>query len=107
MNNTQNGFGNNQDVQLEQELANLRNQYEQLRDQKVRTEQQVADLSSRLDALKEQAQAEYGTSDPAELQALLQQKRQENEQVVAEYSQHVRKIQADLAAVENRVDGDQ
>lgn len=107
MNNTPNGVGNNQDMQLEQELASLRNQYEQLRDQKVRTEQQVADLSSRLDALKEQAQVEYGTSDPAELQALLQEKRRENEKVVAEYSQHVQKIQADLAAVENRVDGDQ
>lgn len=106
MNNTGNGVGNNQDMQLEKELATLRSQYENLRDQKVRTEQQVTDLSGRLDALKEQAQAEYGTSDPVELQALLEEKRRENERVVAEYSQHIQKIQSDLAAVENRVEGD-
>ncbi|WP_247648462.1 hypothetical protein [Pseudodesulfovibrio sp. zrk46] len=104
--NNPNGNGTNQDAQLEQELNGLRRQYEQLRDQKVRTEQQVTDLSSRLEALKTQAQAEYGTSDPEELQALLEQKRQENERVVSEYREHIQKIQADLAAVENNVDGD-
>ena len=105
MNNYPNQGGNNQDARLEQELNGLRRQYEQLRDQKVRTEQQVADLSARLDALKAQAEAEYGTSDPKELQTLLQEKRLENERVVAEYREHIQKIQSDLSAVENRVDG--
>lgn len=105
--NNPNGTGTSQDAQLEQELNGLRRQYEQLRDQKVRTEQQVADLGSRLEALQAQANAEYGTSDPEELQALLQNKRQENEQVVAEYREHIQKIHADLAAVENRVDGNE
>lgn len=104
--NNHNGAGANQDAQLEQELNGLRRQYEQLRDQKVRTEQQVTDLSSRLEALKAQALAEYGSSDPEELQALLQQKRSENERVVAEYREHIQQIQADLAAVENNVGGD-
>ncbi len=66
----------------------------------------MADLSGRLEALKAQAQADYGTSEPAELQALLQQKRQENERVVAEYREHIQQIQADLAAVENSVEGE-
>lgn len=105
MNNYADPNGNNQDVQLEQELNGLRRQYEQLRDQKVRTEQQMADLSSRLEALKAQAEAEYGTSDPKELQSLLQKKREENERVVNEYREHIQKIQADLAAVENQVEG--
>jgi len=106
VNSNPNGTGTNQDAQLEQELNGLRRQYEQLRDQKVRTEQQVTDLSGRLEALKVQALADYGTSDPAELQALLQQKRHENERVVAEYREHIQQIQADLATVESSVDGE-
>lgn len=104
MNSNPNGTGTSQDAQLEQELNGLRRQYEQLRDQKVRTEQQVTDLSGQLEALKEQAKAEYGTSDIEELQALLEKKRQENVQVVAEYREHIQQIQADLAGVENRVE---
>lgn len=106
MNRHPNHTGTNQDMKLEQELNGLRRQYEQLRDQKVRTEQQVADLTSRLESLRAQAEAEYGTSDPKELQALLQTKREENERVVAEYRKHIQQIQADLAAVENSVEGD-
>ena len=106
MMNNHNGTGTTQDSQLEQELNGLRRQYEQLRDQKVRTEQDIANLSSQLEGLKAQAKAEYGTDNPEELQALLNQKRQENERVVSEYREHVQKIQADLAAVENAVDGD-
>lgn len=105
MNNYPNNTGTNQDAQLEQELNALRHQYEQLRDQKVRTEQQVADLTGRLEALKAQAETEYGTSDPKELQALLQGKRKENEKVVSEYRKHIQQIQAGLADVENRVEG--
>lgn len=107
MNNTQGGNGTNRDVQLEQELNGLRRQYEQLRDQKVRTEQQVADLSGRLEGLKEQAQAQYGTSDTEKLQVLLDEKRAQNERIVAEYREHIKNIQTDLAAVEARVDGEE
>ncbi len=106
MNSNPNGTGTSKDSQLEQELNELRRQYEQLRDQKVRTEQQVTDLSSQLETLKSQAKTEYGTSDPEELQTLLEKKRQQNEQVVAEYREHIQKIHADLSAVENRVEGE-
>lgn len=106
MNNNPNQTGTTKDSQLEQELNALRTQYEQLRDQKVRTEQDVTNLSGQLDKLKNQAQAEYGTSDPKELQALLEKKRQENEQVVSKYREHIQQIQSDLANVENGSDGD-
>ena len=99
-----NGTGTTKDSQLEQELNGLRQQYEQLRDRKVRTEQDVANLSDQLETLKEQAQTEYGTSDPEELQALLEKKREQNEQVVTEYREHIQKIQADLASVENTIE---
>jgi len=106
VNDNPNGAGMNPDVTLEQELNGLRRQYEHLRDQRVRAETQVADLSGRLDALKAQALEEYGTSDPKELQRLLQDKRQENERIVAEYREHIQTVQSDLAQVENRTDGD-
>lgn len=96
----------NRDTRVEQELNGLRSQYEQLRDRKVRTEQDVANLTDQLEALKEQAEAEYGTSDVKELQALLEQKRLQNEEVVSKYREHIQKIQGDLAKVENGVEGD-
>jgi len=106
VNSNPNGTGTTRDSQLEQELNGLRQQYEQLRDRKVRTEQDVANLSSQLEALKAQAKEEYGTNDPEELQALLEKKREQNEQVVAQYREHIQKIQADLVGVENSVEGD-
>jgi len=90
---------------VEQELNELRRHYEQLRDRKVRTEQDVANLTSQLETLKQQAMAEYGTSDIKELQTLLEEKRLQNEDVVAKYRQHIQQIQADLAEVENAVEG--
>ncbi len=106
MNNNPNQTGTSRDSQVEQELNQLKNQYEQLRDRKVRTEQDVANLTEQLEGLKKQAEAEYGTSDIKELQALLQNKRQQNEEVVTKYREHIQKIQADLANVENGVEGD-
>lgn len=102
-----NGTGTTKDSQLEQELNELRRQHEQLRDQRVRTEQDMTHLSNELARLKEQAREEYGTDDPEELQALLEKKREENERVVSEYREHIQQVQQDLAAVENRVEGDE
>lgn len=107
MNSNSNKTGTSKDSQLEQELKDLKKQYEQLRDKKVRTEQDVANLSTRLEELKSSAQAEYGTSDPEELQALLEKKREQNEKVVSEYREHIQQIQADLADVENTIEGNE
>lgn len=104
MNNNPNQAGAMRDSQVEQELHELRKQYEFLRERKVRTEQDVANLTDQLEALKKQAEAEYGTSNMDELKALLEQKRQQNEEVVAKYRDHIRTIQADLAKVENGVE---
>jgi len=106
VNSNPNGTGTSMDSQLEQELNGLRKQYEQLRDRKVRTEQDVANLSSQLEALNAQAQDEYGTSDPEELQTLLEKKREQNKHIVAEYREHIQKIQLDLSDVENAMEGD-
>lgn len=106
MNRNPNQTGTTRDSQVERELNGLRQQYEQLRDRKVRTEQDVANLSAQLESLKQQAKEQYGTSDLEELQQLLEEKRQQNEEVVARYREHIQQIQADLTAVENGVEGD-
>ncbi|WFS62402.1 hypothetical protein LF599_17350 [Pseudodesulfovibrio thermohalotolerans] len=106
MNNDSNQTGTARDARVERELNDLRRQYEQLRDRKVRTEEAVAQLTHQLETLKKQAEAEYGTSDLKELQQLLEEKRTQNEEVVAAYRKHVQQIQADLAQVENAVEGD-
>lgn len=106
VNNTPNQTGTNRDSLVEQELNELRRQYGQLRDRKVRAEEAVAQLTLQLETLKKQAEGEYGTSDLAELQQLLEEKRVQNEAVVASYREHIQQIQADLAQVENAVEGD-
>jgi chromosome segregation ATPase len=106
VNSNPNQTGTNRDSQVEQELNTLRRQYEQLRDRKVRTEEAVAQLSNQLETLKQQAEAEYGTSNLKELQQLLEEKRKQNEEVVAKYREHIQQVQADLAQVENTVEGD-
>ena len=106
MNSNPNQAGSDRDARVEKELNELRQQYQQLRDRKVRTEQDVANLTEQLETLKGRAEAEYGTSDVAELQALLEEKRRKNEEVVARYREHIRTIQEDLAKVENGVEGE-
>lgn len=106
MNSNSNQTGTTRDARVEQELNALRRQYEQLRDRKVRTEEAVAQLTHQLETLKSQAEAEYGTSDLKELQQLLEEKRKQNEEVVSKYREHIQQVQADLAQVENAVEGD-
>ncbi|MBN2139872.1 MAG: hypothetical protein JW718_02585 [Desulfovibrionaceae bacterium] len=88
------------DAGLEQELAGLRREYDSLRERKVRIEQDLANLKDQLKDLEDRARAEYGTSDPDKLQALLEEKRQENQRLVSEYSKHIHDIRKNLAAIE-------
>lgn len=88
------------DTALEQELQGLRQHYETLRERKVRVEQDIVNLTAQLDDLKARAEAEYQTSDPEELQKLLEEKRKENERLVAEYRQHINELQQGLQSVE-------
>lgn len=106
MNNNPNQASPERDTRVERELNELRQQYQRLRDRKVRTEQDVANLTEQLETLKRQAEAEYGTSDIEELQALLEEKRRTNEEAVARYREHIRTIQDDLSKVENGVEGE-
>ncbi|EMG37276.1 hypothetical protein PCS_02114 [Desulfocurvibacter africanus PCS] len=93
-----------QDQRLEQELAQLRAEYEKLKMERVRTEQNLANLSQQLREMEERAQAEYGTADPAELERLLAERRAENARLVEDYRKHIEAIRADLSAVERGVE---
>lgn len=94
------GAADSQDQRLEQELSLLRAEHDKLKMERVRTEQNLANLSQQLREMEERAQAEYGTSDPTELERLLAERRAENARLVAEYRKHIEAIRADLAAVE-------
>lgn len=91
---------NDRDRELEAELKRLKAEYDGLREEKVRTEQSLSNLDEHLTALRAQAEADYGTSDPVELERLLAERRAENERRLAEYRQHVAAIKMGLAALE-------
>lgn len=88
------------DASLERELAGLKTAYERLRDDKVRTEQDLRHQQTQLAELEAKARADYGTADPEALARLLEEKRQENARLVAEYREHIAAVRRDLEAVE-------
>jgi phage shock protein A len=88
------------DGRVERELADLRREYESLKEQKVRAEQDVANLTRQIEELSARALAEYGTADTEALARLLEEKRRENERLVAEYREHVQAVARELSAVE-------
>jgi hypothetical protein len=91
------------DQQVENKLIELREEYRKLHEKKIATEQDRKNLEARLKELQEQAEREYGTSDIEQLHQLLEQRRQENERMVAEYEQHVRDINERLGEIESAV----
>ncbi|CAM2058148.1 hypothetical protein DSUL_20011 [Desulfovibrionales bacterium] len=92
----------NRDVLLEQELARLKQDYENLKVLQVRTEQNLENLERQLAELESLALAEYGTADPAVLESILEERRSENEQLVSEYRKHIQDIKAGLKALEDQ-----
>ncbi len=91
------------DRQVENKLAELREEYRKLHEKKIATDQDRKNLEARLRELQEQAEREYGTSDIEQLRQLLEQRRQENERMVVEYEQHVREINQRLEEIESAV----
>lgn len=88
------------DQRLQEELAKLKREYERLRDEKIRADRDVETLARQLEGLRAQAEAEYGTSDPERLLALLEEKRAENVRLVTAYREHLAGIRRELDAVE-------
>ena len=91
-----------EDRGLEAELDRLRRDYEALREQQVRLEQDQAHLARQLAELEDQARAEFGSADPAELERMLNERRAENARLVSEYRKHLQDIEQSLAAIERQ-----
>lgn len=100
---SQPGKALSRDQQVENQLVALREDYRKLHEKKIATERDRQNLEERLKELRQQAEQEYGTSDLDQLRELLEQRRQENERMVAEYEQHVRGINERLGEIESAV----
>ena len=90
------------DQALERELQGLKREYDRLREEQVRTEQNLSNIEEQLARLRERAVERWGTAEPEKLEALLAEKRAENEKLVEEYRNHINGIQAALKAVEDQ-----
>nr|WP_243439711.1 hypothetical protein [Fundidesulfovibrio soli] len=88
------------DARLEHELGQLKAEYEKLREEQVRAEQTLAHLQSELATLEEQARADYGTADPAELERMLAAMRADNARLVEEYREHIQSVREGLTNLE-------
>jgi len=92
--------GSPEDRQIQERLTRLRDEYTKLHTKKIATEQDRKNLEQRLGELREQAEREYGTSDIEQLRLLLDERRKENERMVAEYQRHIEEIRERLAEIE-------
>lgn len=92
--------GPSRDKAVEQKLETLKKEYAKLHTLKITTEANIKNLEDNLAKLRAAAEKDYGTSDLAQLHAILETRRQENEAKVAKYEEHVKEIQQNLAAIE-------
>ena len=97
---SRNETGHDPDMALERELAQLKTEYEKLREQKVRAEETLKHLEAELAGLEERARADYGTADPDELAARLEAMRAENARLVARYREHIEGVRRSLEGLE-------
>jgi chromosome segregation ATPase len=80
----------------------LRKRFDELRDRRTTAQANLKNVESSLEKLKAQAREKYNTDDPAELQRLLEQMREENEKKRADYQEHLDDIQTKLDDLENK-----
>jgi hypothetical protein len=92
--------GLSRDKAVEQQLEILKKAYNDLHTKKITTEANIKNLEDNLAKLRAAAEKDYGTSDLEKLQEILETRRRENEAKVAQYEQHVKEIQENLAAAE-------
>lgn len=90
------------DRAVQEKLEILKKDYKDLDTRKITTEANIKNLEQELKKLREQAQKSYGTSDLAELERLLEERRQENERLVAEYEVHIQGIKERLMEIDRQ-----
>lgn len=90
------------DQAVQDKLETLKKDYKDLDTRKITTEANIKNLEEELQRLREQAQRNYGTSDLEEIEHLLEQRRQENERLVAEYDIHIKDIKDRLDEIDRQ-----
>ena len=88
------------DAAVQEKLEALKKEYTALHTQKITTEANIKNLEEQLARLRAAAEQEFGTSDLAALQQILEERRRENEARVARYEQHIQEIKTNLAAID-------
>lgn len=87
---------------VKQSIEELKKRYENLHRKKIQAETNLENARKQLEELKAQARKEYGTDDIGALKEKLAEMQAENERRRAEYQQRLDRIEADLAAVEEK-----
>ncbi len=90
------------DQAVQDKLEVLKRDYRELDTRKITTQANIENLEKELQRLREQAQKNYGTSDLTELKRLLEERRLENERLVAEYEEHIQGIKDRLGAIDGQ-----
>jgi chromosome segregation ATPase len=96
------GANSPRDQAVQEKLEVLKKDYRELDTRKIQTETNIRTLEDDLQRLRDQAEKNYGTSDLAELQRLLEERRRENEALVAAYEEHIQAIKERLAEIDRQ-----
>jgi hypothetical protein len=88
-------------------MEQLQGEYERLRQAKIRSEADRENAELRLRELQERAEQEFGSSDPDELEAKLQELEGENETRTRDYEKHLQELDQAVRGVESRLRGDE
>ncbi len=97
---TATGANSPRDQAVQAKLEVLKKDYKGLETRKITTEADIRNLEGELQRLRDQAEKNYGTSDLGELQRLLEERRRENESLVAAYEEHIQGIKDRLAEID-------
>ncbi len=96
------GANSPRDQAVQEKLEVLKKDYRELDTRKIQTETNIRNLDEELQRLRDQAEKNYGTSDLGELQRLLEERRRENESLVAAYEEHIQGIKERLAEIDRQ-----
>jgi hypothetical protein len=86
----------------QQSIEDLKKRYTGLHEKKITAQADLNNAKKELANLKKSAREQFGTEDLDELRGKLKQMKEDNERKRSEYQAHLEKIEADLAAVDQK-----
>jgi hypothetical protein len=86
----------------QQSIEDLKKRHAGLHEKKITAQADLNNAKKELSNLKKAAREQFGTDDLDELRAKLKQMKEGNERKRSEYQAHLEKIEADLAAVDQK-----